>query len=111
MGGLVRSLDFSVQLFATGQELLRCASLGCMSCVITDVKMPGMDGFALLEALRARNLGIPVIFMTAFAHEGYEQRAIEMGATCFLNKPFRDTDIIQCIEQALRPRRAAPPPS
>jgi FixJ family two-component response regulator len=111
MGGLVRSLDFSVQLFGAGQELLRCTSLQCIACVITDVKMPGMDGFALLEALRARNLDIPVIFMTAFAHEGYEQRAIGLGATCFLNKPFRDTDIIQCIERALRLRRTAPPPS
>src|SRR5437868_6693522 len=111
MGGLLRSLDFAVQLFGAGQELLRCTSLSCMSCVITDVKMPGMDGFALIEALRERNLDIPVIFMTAFAHDGYEQRVIAMGATCVLNKPFQDTDMIQCIEKALHSRRKGAPPS
>ncbi len=77
MGGLLRSLDFAVQLFGAGQELLRCTSLPCLSCVITDTKMPGMDGFALIEALRERNLDMPVIFMTAFAHEGFEQRALQ----------------------------------
>ncbi|MEK2607365.1 response regulator [Burkholderia arboris] len=102
MGGLLRSLDFDVQLFGGGDELLQCASLRCLSCVITDAKMPGMDGFALTETLRARNLEMPVIFMTAFAHEGFAERAIAMGATCVLYKPFRDTDMIRCIENALR---------
>jgi len=70
-----------------------------------------MDGFALIEALRARNLDMPVIFMTAFAHEGFDQRARAMGATCVLYKPFQDTDMIQCIENAIRPRKTDSPPS
>ncbi|MBF6990064.1 response regulator [Cupriavidus sp. IK-TO18] len=109
MGRLLRSLDFGVQLFGGGQELLRCTSLRCLSCVITDAKMPGMDGFALIEELRARNLDMPVIFMTAFAHEGFAQRATAMGATCVLYKPFQDTDMIQCLEKALRPRKTGSP--
>ncbi|KJK21808.1 transcriptional regulator [Burkholderiaceae bacterium 16] len=111
MGGLLRSLDLGVQLFGGGQELLRCTSLPCLSCVITDAQMPGMDGFALIEALRARNLDMPVIFMTAFAHDGFDQRAMALGATCVLYKPFQDTDMIQCIEKALRPRKTDSPPS
>ncbi|AJG23811.1 Regulatory protein, LuxR:Response regulator receiver [Cupriavidus basilensis] len=82
-----------------------------MSCVITDAQMPGMDGFALIEALRARNLDMPVIFMTGFAHVGFDQRAMALGATCVLYKPFQDTDMIQCIENALRPRKTESPPS
>lgn len=105
MGQLVRSFDFAVELFGSGQELLRAASLDRLSCVIADVQMPGMNGFALCEALRERNLDVPVIFMTAFARAGHEQRAQAMGAACFLSKPVRDTDMIRCIECALQSPR------
>lgn len=104
MGGLLRSLDFDVRLFSGGEELLRCSSLRCLSCVITDAKMPGMDGFALTEALRARDLDMPIIFVTAFAYEGFAERAVAMGAACVLYKPFQDTDMIRCLEKALRSR-------
>jgi len=104
MGRLVRSLDMAAELYGGGPELLKSATIDQISCVITDVQMPVMNGFALCEALRARGYRMPVIFMTAFAHEGYEQRAREAGAACFLNKPFQDTDIIVCIENALQIR-------
>ncbi|WP_455288693.1 response regulator transcription factor [Cupriavidus necator] len=101
MGRLVRSFDLAVELYAGGQELLQSPSIGGIACVITDVQMPGMNGFALCEALRARGLHMPVIFMTAFDKEGYEQRARAAGVACFIDKPFEDTEIIRCIERAL----------
>ncbi|RZT36712.1 response regulator [Cupriavidus agavae] len=104
MGRLVRSLDMSVELYGGGPELLQSATIGGIDLVITDVQMPVMNGFALCEALREAGHQMPVIFMTAFAHEGYEQRARNAGAACFLNKPFQDTDIIHCIENALKLR-------
>lgn len=104
MGRLVRSYDFAAELFGGGEELLRSAKLHRFACVITDVVMPGMNGFALYEQLRACGFDGPVIFMTGFAEAGSEQRAIAAGAACFLRKPFQDTDIIGCIERALRAR-------
>ena len=104
MGRLVRSLDMTAELYGGGPELLASTSIAAIDCVITDVQMPVMNGFALCEALRARGHRMPVIFMTAFAQEGYEQRARDAGAACFLNKPFQDTDIIDCIENALQIR-------
>lgn len=104
MGRLVRSLDMAVELYGGGPELLQSPSIGDIDCVITDVQMPGMNGFALCDALRTNGHRMPVIFMTAFAQEGYEQRARDAGAACFLNKPFQDTDIIDCIENALQMR-------
>lgn len=101
MGRLVHSFDLAVELYGSGQELLQSATLDHIACVITDVQMPHMNGFALCEALRARGWHMPVIFMTAFSDEGYEDRARNAGAACFLNKPFEDTDIIRCIEHAL----------
>lgn len=110
MGRLVRSYDFGAELFSGGLDLLQSAALDRIACVITDVVMPGMNGFALFEALRARGFDKPVIFMTGFAEEGSEQRALAAGAACFLKKPFQDTDIIRCLEQALLARRGESPP-
>ncbi len=104
MGRLVRSLDMAAELYGGGPELLESPSIGSIDCVITDVQMPVMNGFALCDALRARGYRMPVIFMTAFAQEGYEQRARDVGAACFLHKPFQDTAIILCIENALQLR-------
>lgn len=108
MGRLVRSLDMAVELYSGGTELLRSASLAAVDCVITDIQMPVMNGFALCEALRAAGFQKPVILMTAFAHDSYEERAQAAGATCFLSKPFQDTDIIRCIENALPNRPGGP---
>lgn len=103
MGQLLRSFDFAVALFGSGAELLQAPSLEGLACVITDVQMPGMNGFDLCEALRARELATPVIFMTAFSQEGDQQRARAIGATAFLSKPFQDHELIHCIECALSP--------
>lgn len=100
-GRLVRSFDLAVELYGSGAELLASATLDHIACVITDVQMPQMNGFALCEALRARGCHVPIIFMTAFSQEGHQQRALAAGAACFLHKPFEDTEIIRCIERAL----------
>jgi len=99
MGQLVRSFDLAVELYGSGPELLQSASLHHIACVITDIQMPGMSGFALCETLRG--LGVPVILMTAFAWEDYEQRARDAGAAGCLGKPFQDTELFCCIAQAL----------
>lgn len=110
MGRLVRSFDLAVELYGSGAELLGSPTLGRVGCVITDVQMPQMNGFALCEALRARGCHVPIIFMTAFSEQGYEQRARAAGAACFVNKPFEDTQIIRCIERALAGRQEPCPP-
>ncbi len=101
LGSLLRSFDMVVELYASGNDLLQSRALDAISCLVTDVQMPEMNGFALCEALRMRGLSIPVVFMTAFPEENYRQRAEAIGAICFLSKPFMDPEIIQCIENAL----------
>lgn len=105
MGGLVRAFGMSVELYADGPALLQSSSIDGIDCVITDVQMPGMNGFALCEALRARGVQMPVIFMTAFDLQDLAQRARDAGAACFLSKPFDDTDVLRCIERALAMHR------
>ncbi|MCO4861929.1 response regulator [Cupriavidus sp. WGlv3] len=101
MGRLLRAFDLAVELYPGAAELLASPSLDGIDCVIADVQMPGMNGFALCAALRARGLRMPVIFMTAFDKQGYEARAQAAGAACFIGKPFEDTEIIRCIDRAL----------
>ncbi|MCY1288870.1 DNA-binding transcriptional regulator NtrC [compost metagenome] len=111
IGGLVRAFGMAVELYADGPALLQSPSLDGIDCVITDVQMPGMDGFALCEALRARGLRMPVIFMTAFDLQDFAQRARAAGAAGFLGKPFDDTDVLRCIERALAAHRSASRPA
>lgn len=101
MGHLIRSFDFSVELFGSGQDLLNAATLPRINCIITDVQMPEMTGFDMCDQLRTRGLRVPIVFMTAFVKEGYAKRARESGAVCFLHKPFQDTDVLRCLERAL----------
>ncbi|MGG1948534.1 response regulator [Trinickia sp. NRRL B-1857] len=105
MGQLIRSFDFAVRLYPSGPELLESQALDEFDCIVTDIQMPVMTGFALCEALRSRGIGVPIVFMTAFVKEGYQQRARDFDAACFLTKPFQGTDILRCIEHALRMRR------
>ena len=101
VGRLLRSFDFRVELYASGQDLLEAPSIDALSCIISDVQMPAMSGFAVCQALRARGCHVPVILMTAFAGEDMEQSARAAGATQFLAKPFDEDDLIHCIERVL----------
>ncbi|NUO88142.1 MAG: response regulator [Cupriavidus sp.] len=101
MGRLLRAFDLAVELYPGGPALLASPTLDGIACVIADVQMPGMNGFALSDALRARGLRTPLIFMTAFDKPEYEARARAAGAACCIGKPFADTEILRCIERAL----------
>ncbi|EHP39465.1 two-component response regulator receiver [Cupriavidus basilensis OR16] len=101
LGSLLRSFNMGVELYASGNDLLQSKTIDAISCLVTDVQMPAMNGFALCELLRARGFSTPVIFMTAFPEERYRQRAEASGAVCFLSKPFMETDIIRCIGHVL----------
>ena len=75
------------------------------SCVVADVQMPGMSGLDLLEHLRTRGNHVPFIFITAFPDESVRDRALKVGAVCFLAKPFAGPILIGCIETALNRHR------
>ena len=98
---LVRSLGYIVHPFASAVEFLRSGSLQGTSCVIADVRMPGMTGVELQASLRAQGHSVPFIFITAFPVEISRARALKAGAICFLTKPFDGDTLIRCLESAL----------
>lgn len=100
--GLLRSLGFASRAFSSARDFLASSAVGDCSCLISDVNMPSMDGFELQEALAAEGHSIPTIFITAFANEHNEARALRAGAVCYLHKPFKVPALINCIEKALQ---------
>lgn len=104
---LVRSLGFTVHMFASAEDFLRSQHVGECSCVITDVQMPGLSGIDLQSRLIAEGRDTPIIFMTAFADEAVEARALKAGAVCFLSKPFDGRILVKCLEKALSQNKTA----
>jgi FixJ family two-component response regulator len=98
---LIRSLGYAAVTFASAEEYLRSDIIGGTSCLITDLRMPGMSGIELQERLIAEGHRIPVIFMTAFFDENIRRRTLRAGAFGFLNKPFEDESLIRCLYKAL----------
>jgi len=105
--GLVRSLGYGAATFASAEEFLGSDRLRETSCLITDVQMPGMSGADLQTHLMAKGDTTPFIFMTAFANERTRTRVLQAGAFGYLQKPFDNDTLIECLETALKTRRCA----
>jgi len=103
---LVMSLGHSVLTFASAEEYLGSGQVSATSCLISDLKMPGMSGVELQSRLIADGHCIPIIFMTAFFEEGTRSRALRAGALGFLSKPFELQLLVQCLDKALRSHNA-----
>jgi FixJ family two-component response regulator len=99
--GLMRSLGYATATFASAEEFLQSGRVIDSSCVISDMKMPGMSGIELQSHLTANGHCVPIIFVTAFPEERMRKRAMEAGALCFLSKPFSEERLIECLDRAL----------
>jgi len=104
---LIRSVGLSVETFAAAQDVLQSSRPDVPSCLILDVRMPGLSGLDLQRDLAEANIHIPIIFITGHGDIPMSVRAMKAGAVEFLTKPFRDQDLLDAIQQALeRDRRA-----
>ena len=101
-GGLLRSLGFRIATFATAEAFLNSGQLHETSCLITDVQMPGLNGFGLQDRLIAQGHRIPIIFITGFPEDGVRARAMKAGAVCFLGKPYKAVELFDCLHKSLR---------
>ena len=98
---LIRSVGLSVETFASAQDFLQSRRPDVPSCLILDVRMPGLSGLDLQRDLAERNTQIPIIFITGHGDIPMSVRAMKAGAVEFLTKPFRDQDLLDAIQQAL----------
>jgi DNA-binding NtrC family response regulator len=83
-------------------EAVELAKQGGYALVITDLKMPGLDGIELLDAIKKEDPDIPVIFITAYATVESATEAIQKGGFDFISKPFRKEQILFTIDRAMK---------
>ncbi len=98
---LMRSVGFRVQAFASASEFLAANRPDAPSCLVLDVRMPGLSGPALQEALAADDIHIPIVFITGHGDIPMTVRAMKAGAVDFLPKPFSDQQLIDAVNEAI----------
>jgi FixJ family two-component response regulator len=99
---LVRSLSLRAETFASAREFLEDFDPEQPGCVVLDVRMPGMSGLELQEKLSEMGATIPIIFITAHGDVPMAVSALKGGAMEFIQKPFRDQELIDKIQAALK---------
>jgi FixJ family two-component response regulator len=98
---LVRSVGLRGETFASATEFLQREPADGPSCLVLDVRMPGLSGLALQETLSAAGRRLPIIFISAHGDIAMSVRAMKAGAVDFLAKPFHDQDLLEAIQEAL----------
>jgi FixJ family two-component response regulator len=99
--GLVRSMGYAAETFASAEEYLRSTRVANTACLISDIQMPGMNGVDLQDRLIADGYRLPIIFITAFPDPKIRTRVMKAGACGVLTKPFSDESLTDCLERAL----------
>ncbi|PYY12271.1 MAG: DNA-binding response regulator [Acidobacteria bacterium] len=99
---LAESVGLRVELFGSAREFLRSKWPDAPSCLVLDIRLPGISGLDFQRELAEANINIPIIFITAHADVPMTVRAMKAGAVEFLTKPFRDQDLLDAIQQALQ---------
>ena len=105
---VLRRENFAVDPAYTGTEGLDCALSGIYDAVILDVMLPGLDGFSVLQRLRAAGVATPVLILTA--RGGLEDRVhgLESGADYYLPKPFEMAELLACLHAITRRKEGVP---
>jgi FixJ family two-component response regulator len=99
--GLLEEAGFPARGFASAEEFLAFGQHRECSCMIADIRMPGMSGLDLQARLNAEEVSIPIIFITAHGDERLRMQALQSGAVEFLSKPFDDEVLREAVRAAL----------
>jgi FixJ family two-component response regulator len=102
MQRLLETVGLHAELFAAAQDFLQRKMPEAPSCLVLDLRLPGMSGLEVQRRLTEAGVKIPIIFITAHGDIPTSVRAMKSGAVEFLTKPFRDKDLLDAIEQALQ---------
>jgi FixJ family two-component response regulator len=104
--GMLKSVGLRSETFGTPQDFLRSKRTGGPSCLVLDVRLPGVSGLDFQRELADAGIRIPIIFITGHGDIPMTVKAMKSGAVEFLTKPFRDQDLLDAIHQALDRDRA-----
>jgi FixJ family two-component response regulator len=101
LGSLLRSVGHRVEVFSAASDLLQSKLPDIVSCIVLDVRLPGLSGLDLQTELAEAGTRIPVIFITGYGDIPMSVRAMKAGAIDFLAKPFRDQELLDAVALAL----------
>lgn len=102
---LMRSVDMTCEIFRSADEFLAAWNEGRSGCLVLDIRMPGMGGLELQERLSQRGSRLPIIFITGHADVPMAVDAMQKGAFDFIQKPFRDQELLERIGAAIKAER------
>jgi FixJ family two-component response regulator len=105
IGSLMESAGYTALMFSSAEAFLLSGALAKTSCLVTDVRMLGMDGVELQRRVRLDRPQLPVIFISAHYNDETRQRALDGGAVAFLYKPFDAAELLEAIQTALNNSR------
>lgn len=98
---LFRSMDLRVEVFGSAAELLQSKLADVVSCLVLDIRLPGVSGLDFQAELAKADIRIPIVFMTGHGDIPMSVKAMKAGAVDFLTKPFRDQDMLDAVTRAL----------
>jgi FixJ family two-component response regulator len=98
---LMRAKGFEARSYESAEDFLQSDASELSRCIITDIQMPGLSGIELKQQLDATNCRTPVIMITARVEPRLHSLALASGAFCLLRKPFKASELIECVERAL----------
>ena len=101
LDGLLKAVGFPAKAFASAEEFLKSGQQHQTSCLIADIRMPGMSGLELQAKLNAERCKIPIIFITAHGDEKMRMQALRAGAVEFLSKPFDEEILLESVRAAM----------
>jgi FixJ family two-component response regulator len=107
LGGLIRSAGWSVEVFSSAHEFLVREKAAPPSCLVLDIRLPGLSGLDLQDRLAELGNGIPIVFITGHGDIPMSVRAMKAGAVEFLTKPFVDEDLLDGVGRAIERDREA----
>ena len=102
---LLNAMGFATETFRHADDFLQANRLHGTSCLIADVHLPGMSGLELYDHLAGSGNVVPTILITAFPDDGDRVRALRAGVYCYLAKPFSESELLTCIQSALKCQR------
>ena len=101
LGSLFRSIELRVELFGSAQEFTQSNVPDAASCLVLDIRLPGISGLDFQSQLAEAGIHVPIIFMTGHGDIPMSVKAMKAGAIDFLTKPFRDQDMLDAVVKAL----------
>ena len=97
---LLESTGYRIAAYASAERFLAAYKPGCATCLVLDVRMPGLTGLELQQELNRRGETLPIIFITGHGTVPMAVNAVKSGAFNFLEKPFKDAQLLALIEEA-----------